>query len=147
MKGFTLVELIIVLGIIILVSAMSLPFVSTFQVTSDLRTYNDGLAQAMRTAQFRAIDGYQGTNWGVYLDNAGKKYVIYSGNNYAARVTDSDLETGFNSAFSLTANFGNDINFTIYNGLPSVNGTTTFTGTTDVTRYVTISSLGLIYGK
>ena len=143
-KGFTLLEILIVVGILVMAMGLSLPFFSSFQTGTDLRTNNDFLAQSLRLAQIRAITGYQGSNWGIYLDDSQKKFIVYAGLNYASRVDGLDLETSYGQAFSLSADFGEEINFSIFSGLPSVNGTTTFAGPNDDFRYNTINDLGLI---
>ena len=142
-----MLELIVVVGILIMATALSLPFFSSFQVDNTVRTNSDFLAQSLRLAQIRAMAGYQGLDWGVYFDNTAKKFIVYAGSDYANRTTDLDLETSFDAVFNLSTDFGNEINFAIYSGLPSVNGTTTFSGSTEVTRYNTINSLGLISAK
>lgn len=145
MKGFTLLELLIVIGILIIASALSLPFFSSFQSQKDLASYNTFFAQTMRSAQTNAINGFHGSSWGVYIDDVNKQFVLYCGSNYASRQTDLDLATNYNSSFTLTSNFGNEINFSLYSGLPLVNGTTTMSDLTSLqNKFNTISPLGLI---
>lgn len=124
--------------------ALSLPFFSSFQIGNDLRTNNDFFAQSLRLAQVRAISGYQNLSWGVFINDSQKKFTVYAGENYASRLSEFDLETSYAQPFSLSANFGNEINFAIFSGLPSVNGTTTLAGPNGDFRYNTINSLGLI---
>jgi len=144
MRGFTLVELLVVFGIFIIVSVLSIPFVQSFQVRSDLRTATNDLMQTLRRAQLQSVDGVAGFGWGVYLDNAGKKFVLFNGATYAGRDAGYDLETAFPAAFSLSSDFGNEVAFAVFSGLPSVTGTTTMANNNNESKNINISALGLI---
>jgi type II secretory pathway pseudopilin PulG len=144
MKAFTLIEVLIVIGILIIVSTFSIPFYQSFQTSSDIRTQADNITQALRRAQLQAQAGQDVSAWGVYFDNAGKKFVFYKGNNYAGRDPDYDLESEYPPIITVSNTFGSDISFALYSGLPSATGTTTLSNTLNETKHIIISGVGLI---
>lgn len=144
MRGFTLIELIIVLGILAAVAVLSLPFVQSFQVSSDLYTYVDTINRTLQRAQQQAIAGQESSSWGVYFDNPNKKFILFKGDNYASRDPDYDQETKYPAVFSISTDFGDEINFSLYSGSPSVVGTTTIISSNNETKYIVIKDSGLI---
>ena len=67
--GFTIVEILIILGVLAIVATLSLPFIQSFQVSSDLTTYSEQLTQTLRRAQQKAMAGQNNSAWGVYFNN------------------------------------------------------------------------------
>lgn len=63
MRGFTLVELLVVIGIISVMAAISLPNISGFVQASRVRSAQDQVASAIQRARSRAIA--RNTQWGV----------------------------------------------------------------------------------
>ena len=85
-KGFTLVELIIVIAItIVLGVAVVADFTNSGRV-SDLRATTQEIASLLRQAQSDSISGKQGKVWGVYFDNTNPGapfYALYASANGA----------------------------------------------------------------
>lgn len=137
MRGFTLIELILVIAIIAIVGAFSLPFAQSFQTTADLQTYADDMRQSFRRAQQLANSGVRSDDWGMYIDTVGNSMTLFKGSSYAGRDTDFDLITEFPESFSLTNNFSDEIVFTQFSGLPSQSGTAT------ITDFLTSTNIGI----
>jgi len=144
MRGFTLIELLIVIGILAIVAVFSLPFLQTFQVSSDLNTHTNTLNQALRRAHLQAIAGQNNSNWGVYFDNPAKKFILFKGSDYSTRDQDYDIETEYPEIFNIATDFGNEIYFTQYSGQPSSAGTVTLSGPNNESEDISISNIGLI---
>lgn len=145
MRGFTLIELILVIAIISIVATLSVPFIQIFQTSSDFYTHVDTITKTLRKARHLAVTGKNGSDWGVYFDNIEKKIILFKGNNFAARDTNYDLEEKYADIFSVNADFGNEIYFALYSGLPSAYGTVTAsTIVNNDIKYINIQSFGLI---
>ncbi len=127
MRGFTLIELIIVLAIIAVLGALSIPFIQSFQATSSLQTNADDIRQTFRRAQQLAVSGAHSDAWGVYVDVVGNSITLFKGSSYASRDTIFDLTTTFSDAFSLSNNFSDEVIFSQFSGTPQQFGTATIT--------------------
>jgi len=93
--GFTLVEIIVVIGILVIVFFLGLEVVSSFQ-----RAMSKQSARAteivFQTAARMAREGEKGTAWGVYVpyDEVSRRsdnMIIFSGTSYATRDTTRDI--------------------------------------------------------
>jgi len=144
-KGFTLIELLVVLAILTAMAGLSIPFFQSFQTSSDLYTNTNSIMQTLRRAQQLAIIGKHADDWGVYFDSTNDQLTLFKGNSYSARDIEYDIQTEYGSAFSVTTDFGNEIYFTIYSGVPSIQGTVTVTSVNTVkTETISITSNSII---
>jgi prepilin-type N-terminal cleavage/methylation domain-containing protein len=69
-KGFTLIELMIVIGIIAVLGIVSLISLSGPKNAADLTNTAKLVASSLRQAQSQSVSGYQGVPWGVHFENA-----------------------------------------------------------------------------
>ena len=140
--GFTLIEILIVMSIVVIMAAVSFPFYNLFQGFSATEAVTFEIKENLRAAQIKARSGESNTNFGLYF-SAGQ-YTLYQGANYAGRTPSAD------QSFSLPANINiagaADINFTKNTGLPAAAVSLTVTNTdTQSESAIAINSLGLIY--
>ncbi len=144
-RGFTLIEMVIVVGIILVVAGLSIPFLFSYQVTSEVATYANDVERTLRRAQLQAINGYHGTSWGVYFDNNQKQFIIFQGNSYTSRDQNYDQEIDYPNAFNIASTFGQEIYFAVYSGLPSLAGTVTVTSSESLfSKSIIVNELGVI---
>ncbi len=93
--GFTLIELMVVTGLILLFSVATLPMTfSYFQqklAQEDART----LVSVIRQTQARAMKGREGSSWGVYLSPG--EYTVFRGESWGERnpVYDQTFKSDF----------------------------------------------------
>lgn len=92
-KGFTLVELIIVVSILATVFGTVLPFFGSFQETTLLTTEMQNLVQHARRAQSNAVSGKRNSDWGVQFTSTGT--IVFAGSTFASRNTDLDQSHTF----------------------------------------------------
>jgi prepilin-type N-terminal cleavage/methylation domain-containing protein len=143
-KGFTLIELLIVFAILVVVAALSVPFIQSFQVSSDLYTHADTITKTLRLAQQKAITGQEGSSWGVYFGNGAKKFILFRGDDYALRDQGYDQEEVYPDVFTVSTDFGDEIYFSLYSGQPSTNGTITIASANNESKDIVIKTFGLI---
>ncbi len=101
-KGFTLIELMIVIAIIGILAAIAIPAYQDYTIRSQV-TEGLTLAGAVKTG---VAESFAGTgNWPVGLDQAGGDDLVHPNGKY---VTDIDVGTG-----TITITYGNDSNSAI----------------------------------
>ncbi|OGY45138.1 MAG: hypothetical protein A2729_00075 [Candidatus Buchananbacteria bacterium RIFCSPHIGHO2_01_FULL_39_14] len=142
--GFTIVEILIILGVLAIVATLSLPFIQSFQVSSDLTTYSEQLTQTLRRAQQKAMAGQNNSAWGVYFNNGQKKVILFKGVDYGSRDSDFDEEISYPPSFSVNTDFSGLIFFNLYRSSPSVGGIVTITSQNNESKNITINELGII---
>ena len=143
-KGFTILELLLVLSLIAIISAVTFPFFLSSQTSTNLRTHAQTIKQALRIAEQKAISGQEASEWGVYFDDQNKKYILYKGISYSSRDSNFDREYEYPEALTVSTDFGDNIYFNLNSGIPSTNGTTTISSYNDEMFNVVITSFGLI---
>ena len=85
--GFTLIELMIVVALIVLVSAFTLPVGFNFYQTSTLKDQARNLENSLRQAQAMAITGRGESSAGIAIFPEKEQYVIFEGESYQRRTT------------------------------------------------------------
>ncbi|MDX9892841.1 MAG: prepilin-type N-terminal cleavage/methylation domain-containing protein [Patescibacteria group bacterium] len=143
-KGFTLVELLIVFAILGIVAVFSIPFIQSFQVSSDLYTQADTLTKTLRRARQQAIIGQNQAAWGVYFDNGNKEFILYQGTDFISRDSSFDTVFEYPPTFELSTDFGQEVNFRVFSGDASVSGTVILTSTNNQSSRININDSGLI---
>lgn len=80
-QGFTLIELVIVLGLMAVIGALAFASYATSRRVRDVVANGQNALSVMRTAQTRAIAGQDNTLWGVRLE--ANRFILFSGAAYA----------------------------------------------------------------
>lgn len=145
-KGFSILEVVLVVGILSIALGFSLLYTQTSQVRSDLNTQTTMLVSNLRLAQSNAISGHTSQPVGVHLSSS--SYVLFLGDVYNP-----------NSVSNYTVNLpptitiqnitlnggGNDIVFTVPDGDPLKSGSFTLrSDQINKSNTITISSLGTV---
>ena len=144
MRGFTLVELLLVMAIVALVGALSVPMLQTTQVSADLTSSTQKLISTLRRAQWQATTEQEADSWGVYFDNGVKSFILFKGVNYAGRDQTADQVFSWPATFTLSTDFGNEIIFNLASGQPTASGTVELTSGNNQTKAILINSYGKI---
>lgn len=120
MRGFTLIELILVLAIMLTISVMAPTFYSRFLLQNAVANTSDQLTGSLRKAQLYSMVGKQNSAWSVNF--SASTITVYKGNNFASR------ETSFDEKFSVNTNVSisgiTDINFARLTGVPTPTSST-----------------------
>jgi len=83
MDSFTLVEILIVVGIIAILASFSFSVGLNFYKSQQLETQAQEILQTLRRAQSKAMAIELDSSFGVYFDNANKKYILFKGDSYS----------------------------------------------------------------
>ena len=143
--GFTMIELLIVIAILAVVAVFSIPFIQTFQISSDLNTTADQLTQAVRRVQLQARTGQNDADCGIAFNESGNQYTIFKGSLYASRDSTFDEVVQYQPRFRMTTDFGREIIFFKYSGTPTVGGTVTVADEQgNAHRTIRITDIGMV---
>ncbi|PIR28242.1 hypothetical protein CO101_00775 [Candidatus Berkelbacteria bacterium CG_4_9_14_3_um_filter_39_23] len=115
--GFSIVELIIVAGILSLLSAVAVPIsLNIFQKQQVARVSQD-IENALKKAQNNAVYLKNDTDWGVKL--ASNTYVLFEGSSFSARDSARDESYDLSVGADFQTNYtGDEIVFDKFSGVP-----------------------------
>ncbi|MDO8663528.1 MAG: hypothetical protein Q7K28_01660 [Candidatus Wildermuthbacteria bacterium] len=90
--GFTLIEALTIVGILIVLTGISVPALRFFQTKSSLVNSSEEIAGALRLARSKAISSEGASQWGVYFSTSTvpNSYTLFRGASYISRATSSD---------------------------------------------------------
>lgn len=139
-RGFTLVEMMLSVGILSLLAGLSLPVYQSFQNRNELDLNTQNLVSALRRAQTYARGMHGDSQWGVSVQS--NTITLFKGTSYATRDTAYD-ETSAISASTATSGL-TEIMFAKLSGAPATTGNVTLTSTNNDVRTVTINAKGMV---
>ncbi|MFH1451448.1 MAG: type II secretion system protein [bacterium] len=143
-KGLSLIELLVVIGIIILLGAATFPMYANIQVSSQLNESSAQAIQALRTAREQSTARVNNMPHGVCFQN--KSFVLYQGYSYVLRdnAYDRKIDLGEALSFSLPGGVAEyDINFSRGLGIPNIGGIIVLTHNVFGSRQVVVNNLGM----
>lgn len=139
--GFTLLEVLLSVGIIILLAGLSAPVYMSFSNRNDLDIATQSLAETLRRAETYARGVKADDQWGVAVHSGG--ITLYKGASYAARDTSYDEDTSVSSA--LTFGGLSEVVFAKLDAAPSATGDITITQpNTNDSKTVSINAKGMV---
>lgn len=139
MKGFTLIEILLVVGILAILFTLTLPVTLDFYKSQQLDGSAQGIIQALRRAQLKAMSGENDLSFGVYLTN--DNYILFRGISYESR--DFQYDEVFDLSSIVTAAGIQEVVFSKFEGLPSVTGTIILSNGKD-SKTIDINTIGRI---
>jgi len=141
--GFTIIELLLVVGITLLIAATAAPIYGNLQVSSQLDENTNQVVQSIRIARERSVSGLNNSRHGVRLES--DKYILYQGSSYALRDSSYDREVVLSDALLIFSTLTNsEVNFSKGAGIPNNTGTTTLRHRLGDERQIIINIFGLI---
>ena len=154
-RGFTLVELLIVLGLLSLLSFASIPVYQNFVFSRDIDETADALMSALRAAHTRSVARLDNATHGVFLDISATPplYVLYQVPaseptiDYAHRAKAFDYTVILGPAVTLSTTLvGEEVYFLRGSGVPNISApaSITLTHSTGGARTLNINSVGLV---
>lgn len=139
MRGFTLIELILVIAIISFIALLSSPFYSRFLLQNAVGNTVDELIGSLRKAQIYSMAGKQGSAWSVNFSS--NTITLYKGTSFAGR------DTAFDEKFSINPNVSvsgmTDISYAKATGLPTPTSATITISSGNNSKTVTLNSQGV----
>lgn len=139
-KGFTLLEVLLSVAIIVLLAGLGTPIYQSFQTRNDLDIAQHTLASSLRRAQVlsQSVDG--NAPWGVSLRSG--EIILFQGSSYTAR--DTSLDEVFDLPGSISPSGVSEMVYEIFTGEPQATGTMTLTSNANEIRTITVNEKGTI---
>lgn len=142
LRGFTLIEIILVISLVLIVSAATIPSYSKFINGRKLQSAKNKLIENIRYTRELAESGKSNSNFGVYFQ--ADRYVLYQGDSYGNR--DSSQDQIFELSKNIELSNLNEVNFEKGRGTPSTTGTLRVTNTANEKfKDIKVNKEGLIY--
>lgn len=120
-RSFTLIELLIVIGVIIILLGLTIISLKLFYKTSDLDNTTQEIISALRLAQSKALASEGASQHGVYFDDTTSphQYTLFKGGSYAGRETSADEIHKFPESveiYNINLNGGKEVVFNRVDG-------------------------------
>lgn len=93
MRGITLTELLVVIGILVVLSSIAIPVFLTFYQESDLSNAGQELVSGLKVARSKTLAAEAASRWGVYFSTSTQQHILFSGETYATRDSSFDKAT------------------------------------------------------
>lgn len=149
--GFTLLEVLIVVALMIILAATALPLYGNLQWTAQLNEIEARAVGELRLARELSSARSGDSQYGVYFEvnpASADRMIFFRGASYALRNPDYDRTTSLSDILTLQSGLsggGDEVVFTKNFGIPSVTGTITLThsGSGD-SRVISINAYGMV---
>ena len=100
MRGFTLMETLLSIGVLLLIAALTMPVGVNFYQRQTVDEAAENLAANLRQARSQAVAGLDDDSYGLYLNNSG--YTLFKGANYYDRMAADDVVITLDPGLKLT---------------------------------------------
>lgn len=152
MRGFTVIEFLIVIAISIVLAAAAAPLYGNLQISAQLNENSSQIIQSIRTARERSLSGFNNQQHGVFFDiNVGvDSYTLYQGASYETRQQSYDRQIiideliSFSSSDFIMTGSDIDINFSKGLGVVDNTGILTLTHSINGSRSIVLNSMGKV---
>lgn len=86
--GFTIIELLLVIGITLILGAVTVPFSISYYQRYQITNERNLLVALLREARTMSLSGYSSTDHGLYMSST--QYTIFEGTSYIGRDQSKD---------------------------------------------------------
>lgn len=139
-KGFTLIEVVLSLSILLILSAASLPIIWPYLTQNDLEVASQVTTESLRRAQVLAMAQKKDSNWGVKIQ--ANNVIIFQGTSFENR--DNSFDELINFLITLQVSGPDEIIFDKLSGYPNHIGNIVLSNSENQSKSININSKGLI---
>jgi prepilin-type N-terminal cleavage/methylation domain-containing protein len=137
--GFTLLEILLVIGIVSILLVTTVPIGLDFFRNQQLGTQTQFLIQTLRRAQIKAMSVELDSSFGVYISN--HNYTLFKGNSYLSR--DNQYDEVFNLSEIINPSGVLEVVFSKFEAKPSATGNIILSSNSS-TETININEMGRI---
>ena len=139
-SGFTLIELMLSLGIITMLVAGSVPVYNSFAIRNDLDITGQQIASTLRRAQLysRGMEG--DSAWSVSMQSTSA--ILFKGTVFASR--DQSYDESIVIPATITVSGLGEVQFAKFTAAPNTTGTITLTSSANDARSITVNAKGRV---
>ena len=140
-RAFTLLEMFLVIALIGLLGAITIPFYQSLQINTQRETLSNELISSLHRAKLKAISAVDDQSWGVNLSQS--QIIIFRGADFLNRDQNYDeiIEMPKNVSISGPVT---EIVFNKFTGLPTASGTISVSDTTGKSQDITVTIQGTV---
>ncbi|MEK7576416.1 MAG: hypothetical protein AAB482_01845 [Patescibacteria group bacterium] len=139
--GFTIVELLIVLGIGVLLAIAATPMYSNLVPASGSTQVASEIVQTLRIARTRSVARLADSSYGVKFLST--QYILYKGSSYVTGTVERTIDLG--SAFSITSTPSSNIDINFSKGTGTANaGIVILSRASADTKKISINQFGAV---
>lgn len=149
-KGFTLLELMLVVGILAILSSISINIYFSFTMNTELRTFGEMLIFDLKSVRAKSMAGERGMKWGVHFINTSSNYyeTFYTPTNYADVSTTIDITVYLPARIYFTIPASGNSSTIIFNkilGTTADTSTVVINSTNGSSKTINITPVGNVY--
>lgn len=139
-KGFTLLEVLLVLGTLAIIAGISVPLALGYQAKYSAGRVETELGQTLRRAQTYARAMYYDSEWGVRVN--GGEVVLFQGLTYLDR--NPDFDERYDIPRSVTVDGLEEVVFAKLSGQPDITGTFQISAESGDQKQVEVNEVGMV---
>lgn len=139
-KGFSVIELLVVLAIVGIMGAVMGPMMGNYFVRTNTKNIVNNTISSLENAKMYSMMGKNNGPWGVKFGPSA--IVLFQGTSYILR--NSAFDQSYALPTSITASGMSELIFSTKNGTPSATGTVTITSNANLNYQITISQEGTV---
>ena len=138
--GFSILEIIIVLAILVVISALFVPSYYHFQESNNLNAAFNLINNSLSRTQIKSQSIENDSSWGIKIQ--GNQLTVFGGASYASR--DVNLDELINLPPKISFSGLNEIIFSKLLGYPNTTGTISLINGLNQSKIITINEKGVI---
>ena len=142
-EGVTFIELLVIVGILVILTVISVPTLLFFQREADLNNSTEEIINTLRLAQNKTLASEGASQYGAYFDSTTSphQYTLFKGTDFASRDSSSDEIHKLAKAvefYEINLGEGNEVVFDRVTGETGQPGSVSLRLKTDLTKTKTI---------
>lgn len=138
-RGVSIIELLLVIAIIAVIGATTIPAGAGFLVRNHLKNKTNEVVSTLRAAQINTLSGKEDSQWGVQISS--NQIIMFKGASYSTPGTTFDQEYNIPASISITQT---EIVFDKLTGNPDTTATITVSSNVGASNTVTVNEVGVV---